>query len=98
MPAGRIGGLGSFRLNQKGYPLLNSRKQGQKFVHRAVFEIVAGRPPRDGFHIHHMNWKLCWCPGQLLEIQAELHPSRTLRDPYTGEFMTISAYRRRYGE
>ncbi len=89
--------FGSCRINHKGYPRINGGPKRNWYLHRAVFERVAGRPPRDGFHIHHMNGKMCVCPHELVEIQAELHPARMLRDPYTGEFMTPESYRRRYG-
>lgn len=88
--------FGSCRINEKGYPRINGGKFKDAYLHRAVFETVAGRKIRFGFHIHHMNGKLCWCPHQLLEIQAELHPARVLKDPYTGEFLTAAQYERRY--
>jgi hypothetical protein len=98
MPAGTHPIFGSFRLNHKGYPRLNSRKFGQKFLHRAVFEQVAGRPVRPGFDIHHMAGKRCFCPHNLIEIQRELHPApRVLRCPYTGEFLSVDGYVRRFG-
>lgn len=91
--------LGSFRLNHKGYPRLNGGPRRNQYVHRAVFEIVAVRPIREDCHIHHMASKLCWCPHQLLELPKALHPAQEpLRDPYTGQFLTIEAYERRYGE
>jgi hypothetical protein len=90
--------LGTFRLNEKGYPRLNSGKHRNKYVHRAVFEEIAGRPVRTGFNIHHMNGKHCFCPHQLLEIQKELHvASEPLRCPFTGEFMKPAEFERRYG-
>jgi hypothetical protein len=98
MAAGYHPEFGSFRLNEKGYPRLNERKWRNAYLHRAVFEIVAGRPVREGFQIHHMNGKRCFCPHQLLEIQAELHtPPEPLRCPFTGEFMTAEQYARRMG-
>lgn len=89
--------FGSCRINEKGYPRINSGPGKDKYLHRAVFEEIAGRPVRQGFHIHHQNGKLCTCGWQLIEIEAILHPARVIKDPYTGEFMTPSAYQRRYG-
>ena len=90
--------LGSFRLNEKGYPRLNSGSRRNQYLHRAVFEQVAGRPVREGFDIHHMNGKRCFCPHQLLEIQKALHPpGDPLRCPLTGLYLTPDAYERRYG-
>ena len=89
--------FGTCRINEKGYPRINAGPAKDKYLHRAVFERIAGRPVRQGFHIHHQNGKLCACGWQLIEIQAILHPARVLRDPYTGEFMTPGAYGRRYG-
>lgn len=90
--------FGSFRLNRKGYPRLNSGSYRNEYLHRVVFEQIAGRPIREGFDIHHMNGKQCWCPHQLIEIQKELHPApQPLRCPYTGEYMTVENYQRRYG-
>ena len=88
--------FGSARINAKGYPRLNGGPRRNQYLHRAVFEEVAGRPVRPGFHIHHMNGKLCWCPHQLVEIQAVLHPAETLRHPFTGRFMKPDEYRREF--
>lgn len=89
--------FGSCRINEKGYLRINSGPQKDKYLHRAVFEKVAGRPVKQGLHIHHMNGKLCWCPHELLELPMELHPSPVYKDPYTGEFMTRKQFFTRYG-
>lgn len=39
--------LGSFSVNAKGYPRLN--RKPRRYLHRAVFEDVAGRPVRQGW-------------------------------------------------
>jgi hypothetical protein len=63
-----------------------------------VWERVAGHAVPEGFHVHHMGPKTCWCPHQLVAIQACLHPApEPLRDPYTGQFLKAEAYERRYG-
>ena len=89
--------FGLCRINEKGYPRINNGPGKDKYLHRAVFEMIAGRKVRNGFHIHHMNGKLCSCGFNLLEIEAPLHPARMIRDPYTGEFMKPAQYERRYG-
>ncbi len=89
--------FGLCRINEKGYPRVNNGPAKNKYLHRAVFEMIAGRPVRSGFHIHHMNGQTCVCGFNLLEIEAPLHPARVIRDPYTGEFMKPAQYERRYG-
>jgi len=70
---------------------MNSGKWRDQYLHRAVFTLAAGRPPRPGFHIHHMALfnKMCSCPHLLIEIQACLHPTpEPPRCPHTGRFLT----------
>lgn len=91
--------LGHWVLNPpKNYPRFTSGRFRNKYVHRAVFEHVAGRPPKPGFQVHHMNSCLCFCPHQLLECPPELNPQGNinLRDPYTGHFLSAREYERRY--
>jgi hypothetical protein len=91
--------FGSCRLSTKGYPRINGGAHADKYLHRAVFELIAGRPVREGFHIHHMNGKLCFCGHQLVELEAALHPApEPIRHPYSGRFMTASEYERSMGE
>jgi hypothetical protein len=88
---------GPFHLNEKGYPRLHRKPYRDVYLHRAVFETVAGRPVRDGFQIHHMNGKRCFCPHNLIELEACLHTDgRIRRDPYTGEALTPDQWKRRY--
>jgi hypothetical protein len=85
-------------LNHKGYPRINSGARRDQYLHRAVFEEIAGRPVREGFDIHHMNGKRCFCPDQLIEIQKELHPApQPLRCPITGQYLTPEGFHRRFG-
>lgn len=50
-----------------------------------------------GHQIHHQGPKSCYCPEQLICLPPELHPPHMpLRDPYTGQFLTLDEYRRRY--
>lgn len=91
--------FGTCRKSTKGYPRINSGPHADKYLHRAVFEQIAGRPVREGFHVHHMNGKLCFCGHQLIELQAELHPApEPPRHPYTGRFMNTSEIAREMGD
>ena len=78
----------------KQYPRISRQPFRNKYLHIAVWERVAGRPVREGFHVHHMAGK--WCPEQLIEIEAALHPASTLRHPYTGRFMTATEFEREF--
>ena len=90
--------FGSFRLNEKGYARINAGPHRDKFLHRAVFENVAGRPIKPDHQIHHMNGKQCVCPHQLIELQACLHPPpEPLRCPFTGMFLKPAEFERRLG-
>lgn len=80
----------------KHYPRLSSGSHKRKYLHRAVFEVVAGRPVRAGFTVHHMNGKLCTCPHQLLECPVEFNPRTEIRDPHTGQFLSKREYANRY--
>lgn len=80
-----------------GYWRLSNGPFKRKYLHRAAFEAIAGRPVRDGFVIHHMKGRDHFCGESLVEIQACLHiKSEQLRDPYTGEWITPEQYNRRY--
>ena len=79
-------------INRKGYAMVKSGKYRDKYLHRAVFTEVAGRPPKEGFQIHHMNGKHCSCPEHMVEIQECLHPSNRHRHPYTGAFISQREY------
>lgn len=76
-------------INDKGYPRVKTRGPFRdKYVHRLSFESVAGRPIREGFTVHHMGPKTCWCPHNLVELQGRLHVSvERPRHPYTGKFL-----------
>lgn len=90
--------LGNWVPNKpKGYPRLTSGPHRGKYLHRAVFEDVAGRPIKEGYVIHHMNGKACACPHELLECPPEFNTANVLRDPYTGAFMSAAEWERRYG-
>lgn len=49
-------------------------------------------------HVHHQNFnKLDNRPENLIVMPQELNPSGALRDPFTGEFMSVAQWERRYG-
>lgn len=89
-------------VHSKGYIIYTSRKKDSikrgTRLHRFVMERVLGRPLVEGEHVHHMDFHKtnnCYC--NLLLLPCEFNPSCALRDPYTGQFMSISEYQRRYG-
>lgn len=92
----RVEPFGSCRINDKGYPRINSGPSRNAYLHRAVWEKIAGKKVPKGFQVHHMNGKLCWCPHQLIALGPGLHAHPAIRDPYTGEFLSRDAYLRRY--
>lgn len=80
--------FGSLRINKpKMYLRVNSGEFRDCYMHRAVFTKIAGRPPKPGHHIHHMNGKYCACPHQLVELPPELHVAVVPRCPITGRFL-----------
>ena len=90
--------FGSFRLNKAEYARINAGRRRDQYLHRAVWEEVAGRPVPKGFDIHHMNGKGCVCPHQLVALQKELHvPPEPLRCPHTGEWLTVDNWLKRFG-
>lgn len=89
--------FGSLRRNRKGYLRINAGSKRDMYLHRAVWEKVAGQPLPDGWVVHHMN-KGCNCPHNLVAMPECLHiMSEPLRCPYTGKFLSVTEYERRYG-
>jgi hypothetical protein len=86
----------------KGYAIFTSRcaklKRGTS-LHRAVVEHLLGHPIPGGLHVQHLFpfIKACGRPESLLLAPPEFNPSGAMRDPFTGEFMSVDAYQRRYG-
>jgi HNH endonuclease len=92
-----VPGFGGCVVNAKGYPRIASGPLRGQYLHRAVWESVAGRPLPKGWQVHHMNGKLDWAPGSLLALEPCLHVSaERRRDPYTGEFLSEEQWRKRY--
>jgi hypothetical protein len=68
-------------------------------AHRVVMEQLVGRPLNEDEHVHHQDFnKLNNCPCNLILMPSAMNPSPAKRDPYTGEFISPSAYQRRYGQ
>ena len=90
--------FGSLRKNAKGYLRINAGPKRDQYLHRAVWELTAGKPIPEGFEVHHMNGKKCWCPHELVALEAALHPPpEPLRCPYTGRYMTREQFLRMFG-
>ena len=79
------------------YPRIRTGPLRGQYLHRAVWERIAGRAVRPGFVIHHMDGVLCWCPHRLVEMPPEFNAKHQPRDPYTGEFIPRDVYAARYG-
>lgn len=85
-----------------GYLIYTSRNKstgiprGQR-AHRVVMERLLGRPLEPWEHVHHQDFnKLNCCGCNLILLPPEFNPSPVRRDPYTGEYLSPDAYRRRY--
>jgi hypothetical protein len=90
--------LGHCVRNAKGYPRITSGVLRGMYLHRAVWERIAGRKLPEGWQVHHMNGKNCVCGPSLLALQGCLHVAgERRRDPFTGEYMSRDQYLRRYG-
>jgi hypothetical protein len=86
--------FGSVRLNHKGYYRINGGLNRNEYLHRAVWEKVAGRPIPDGWHIHHQdfNKKHC-CPHNLIAMPPEFNPSPSRRCPYRGTYVSVEEWK-----
>lgn len=82
----------------KGYPRFYSGEFRNRYVHRVVWEQLAGRPVPSGWQIHHQDFdKLNFAGWNLIACPPEFNPANQLRCPYTGQFLSIGAYERRFG-
>lgn len=87
-------------VNAKGYYRINGGKYRKQYLHRAVWEIVAGKKLPDGWHVHHQDFdKTHCCPENLIAMPPELNPAGNClcRCPYTGIYLTRQEYERRLG-
>lgn len=95
--------LGNACLNSESpgsrYFRICSGPRRNQYLHRAIWESVAGRPLPKGWIVHHMFGLAHYCPESLIALEPCLHVhAEPLRCPVTGVFMSIDAYIRRYGE
>jgi hypothetical protein len=100
--------LGSWSTNYKGYPRIKGGPLRDWLLHRAVVAdrfrhdeisigVVPPELPKD-WQVHHQAGKLHFAPEDLVALPACLHAGRgPLPCPYTGEFLTPSAWQRRFG-
>ena len=91
--------LGRWSISRpKGYPRFYSGRFRNRYVHRVVWEQLAGRAIPDGWHIHHQDFdKTNFASENLLGCPPEFNPANIIRCPYTGQFLSRSAYERRFG-
>lgn len=82
--------FGAYTINRKGYVRLWRKPYRGWYLHRVVFTQVAGREPKEGFHIHHQppQNKQCTCPHRLVELDPALHTHELPRCAFTGRFLT----------
>ena len=91
--------LGHTVKNARGYLRITSGPLRGKYLHRAVWEFIAKQQLPEGWQVHHMRGKEHSCPESLIASPACLHVgAEPLRDPSTGEFISVEAWERRYGE
>lgn len=88
--------FGTLTRNEKGYLRINAGPRRNQYLHRAVWEEVAGQELPEGWIVHHMK-KGCNCPHNLVAMPECLHVKDSLRCPYTGEFISVWEFERRYG-
>ncbi len=88
--------LGNWSCNPpKGYPRFYSGPHRNEYVHRAVWENVAGRPLPEGWHVHHQSFdRMNFQPHELIAMQPCFNQACTLRCPWTGRFMSVDEYKR----
>ena len=87
--------LGRWATNRKGYPRFRTGKYRDKYVHRVIWELCAGRPAPEGFHIAHQDFnKLNFHPSNLVCCPPEFNPPVVLRHPYSGRFLSSHEYSR----
>lgn len=62
-----------------------------------MIERLLGRKLYSHEHVHHMDWnKLNNCPCNLVVLPMQFNPRSAIQDPYTGQFMSLEQYYKRY--
>jgi len=92
-------------IHSKGYLIYSSKPpvKGMKrgvYLHREVIRrLMKVEVLPNEIHVHHQNHnKQCACPHNLIAMPMCMNPRSAIRDPHTGEFMSLKEYRRRYGD
>lgn len=89
----------SVRVNNRGYLQVNGGKHRDKYLHRAVWEEIAGCEVPDGFQVHHQDLdKHNCCPENLIAMPIEFNRHGGRQCPYTGVYLSFSKWKRRMGE
>jgi len=89
--------LGNWSLSTKGYPRFHSGPLRGRYVHRVVWEQIAGRLLPDRWHVHHQDFCKTNFDGlNLIACPPEFNPASQLRDPYTGQYLSAAQWERRY--
>jgi hypothetical protein len=91
--------LGNWSVNPpKGYPRFHSGPHRNRYVHRVVWETVSGTSLPDGWHVHHQDFdRTHFCSYNLIAMPQEFNPGNMLRCPYTGQYLSVDAYKKRMG-
>jgi hypothetical protein len=93
--------LGNWILNPpKLYPRFTSGMYRNRYVHRIVWELVAGRQLPDGWHVHHQDFdRLNFAPCNLIAMPAcfNVVGNSGLRCPYTGKYLALAEWEHRFG-
>lgn len=90
-------------LDQKGYVMYTSRKKDSPIkrgarAHREYMKIVVGRELTSEEVVHHQDFRKAHnCGTNLILMPRCFNPSSARRDPYTGEYMSVADWQRRYG-
>jgi len=92
--------LGNWSCNPpKGYPRFHSGPHRNKYVHRVVWEHVAGCPLPEGWHVHHQSFdRVNFKPHELIAMQPCFNTVCILRCPWTGRFITVDELQRMIGK
>ena len=89
---------GTAVITRKGYVRLKSGPHRDKYLHRVVWEMIAGHPLPEGFDVHHMGGKRENVGEKLLALDHNLHRAERERCPYTGRFLSRREVAMLYGK
>lgn len=92
-----VEGYGRCVLNEKGYLRIWHGPLRKQYLHRAVWERIAGHSVPAGFTVHHIASKYCWCPHNLVALGPGLHVHERPRCPYTGRILSVREYELLHG-